>query len=84
MPDLTLSRRVAVMSTCGSRLVFHTQRPQAQAMIADGLAESVSGREIKLTCHPSRGIGQSLPQYHDGNTMMHARHYPPLGSFIRW
>jgi|WetSurMetagenome_2_1015567.scaffolds.fasta_scaffold274397_4 hypothetical protein len=84
MPDLSLSRRVAVMSTCGTRLVFHTQRLQAQTMIASGLAVQQDSKTLCLTCHPGKGIGQSLPQYHDGHTMLLARHYPALGSFIRW
>jgi len=80
----TLARRVAVLDACGSRIVFHAQREQAQRMISAGLAVRSQHREIRLTCRPAAAKGQSLPQYQDGETTMMARHYAPLGSFVRW
>ena len=80
-----LTHRVAVMDTTGTRLHFHRTRTEAQRLIDDGLAVRHDSKTLHLTEHPMRGgIGQSLPQYRDGVTMMHARYYAPTRSFLRW
>ena len=84
-----LARRVSVMDESGVAFVFFAQREQAERMVGFGLATRRDAGEIRLTCHSQSGPidgprGQSLPQYRDGRTMMLAKHYERLGSFVRW
>lgn len=82
MPNL--SRRVAVMDNAGIRLVFYAQRDKAELLLEDGLATWFDPREIRLTLAPRRAIGQSLPQYHEGNTMMLGKYHHGCQSFVHW
>lgn len=81
---LGLSRRVAVMDHSGIRLVFYAPRAKAELLLQGGLATRLDSREIRLTIAPQRAIGQSLPQYRDGSTMMLGRYHWRCQSYIRW
>lgn len=78
------ARRVAILDPNGARLVFHANRSEAERIIERGLGVIQHSKEIRLTCHPVRGVGQSLPQYRDSGTYMLGKFHEPCKSFIRY